>query len=611
MAESAVLQRGSGLRPGCVGMWVRVHDGVPHVVPDHDAGQLARRPAWTSSRSSLMFTHIEQLGGFALAEVAFLYGAAGIGLGLADLSLGDIERLGPAGPATARSTPADPAGAGMSSRSRADGFALRRLGRIAQARGRARLVAAAGWTSTGRWPGAADAGDVAERDGDLRRDLRARRRLPVLCRRTPPRWPTPSPTAATTLTQYPLTVFGKELVRGVTFVVPLAFVNWLPGAVHPGPARSARAAVLGRLRVAAGRGRCCARWRGLAWRGGLRATGARGAEDAGHLIELDGVAGRSRCGAAGPGAPERTRGARRRRHVASGSTRGEMVGYIGPNGAGKSTTIKMLTGILVPTARPAAGRRHRPVAAARRGWPAGSAWCSGSARRCGGTCRCGIRSRWCGRSTASPTTATGRTSARCVELLDLGELLDVPVRQLSLGQRMRGDIAAALLHDPEIALPRRADHRPRRGQQGPVREFLRELNADRGTTVLLTTHDLTDIERSARGSWSSTTASWSSTAALDGLHAVGESERTLVVDLEQELPPIEIPGARTVRVEGPRQWLALPGEQQRGADRRGGRRRLSAGGPLGARARDRGRDREDAARRGGRGRPGAECERGP
>ncbi|MGP3923621.1 ABC transporter ATP-binding protein [Streptomyces sp. 8N616] len=151
---------------------------------------------------------------------------------------------------------------------------------------------------------------------------------------------------------------------------------------------------------------------------------------------------------------------------------------------------------------------------------------------------------------------------RCVELLDLGALLEVPVRQLSLGQRMRGDIAAALLHDPEVLYL----DEPTIGldvvSKAKVRGFLREINAERGTTVLLTTHDLTDIEQLCRRVTVIDHGRLMYDGGLDGLHAVGESERTLVVDLERELPPITgVPGARTVRVEGPRQWLAFPAAQ--------------------------------------------------
>jgi ABC-2 type transport system ATP-binding protein len=147
---------------------------------------------------------------------------------------------------------------------------------------------------------------------------------------------------------------------------------------------------------------------------------------------------------------------------------------------------------------------------------------------------------------------------RCVELLELGALLDVPVRQLSLGQRMRGDIAAALLHDPEVLYL----DEPTIGldvvSKVRVREFLRDLNAERGTTVLLTTHDLTDIEQLCRRVMVIDHGRLMYDGALSGLHAVGESERTLVVDLERELPPIELESARVVKVEGPRQWLAFP-----------------------------------------------------
>ncbi len=147
---------------------------------------------------------------------------------------------------------------------------------------------------------------------------------------------------------------------------------------------------------------------------------------------------------------------------------------------------------------------------------------------------------------------------RLVELLDLGALLDVPVRQLSLGQRMRGDIAAALLHDPDVLYL----DEPTIGldvvSKAKVREFLREVNTERGTTVLLTTHDLQDIEQLCSRVMVIDRGRLMYDGPLAGLHEVGESERVLVVDLERELPPIEAAPARVVKVEGPRQWLAFP-----------------------------------------------------
>ncbi|MFE3599343.1 ATP-binding cassette domain-containing protein [Streptomyces sp. NPDC059096] len=239
--------------------------------------------------------------------------------------------------------------------------------------------------------------------------------------------------------------------------------------------------------------------------------------------------------------------------------RGEMVGYIGPNGAGKSTTIKMLTGILTPSG----GRlrvagidpsRERTRLAHRIGVVFGqrtTLWWDLPL----------IDSyRLMHRMYRVPDARFRTNLERCVELLDLGELLDVPVRQLSLGQRMRGDIAAALLHDPEVLYL----DEPTIGldvvSKAKVRQFLRDLNEERGTTVLLTTHDLTDIEQLCRRVMVIDHGRLLYDGALGGLHEVGRSERTLVVDLERELPPIDAvaAGARVVRVEGPRQWLAFP-----------------------------------------------------
>ncbi|MEU6479008.1 ATP-binding cassette domain-containing protein [Streptomyces sp. NPDC047017] len=237
--------------------------------------------------------------------------------------------------------------------------------------------------------------------------------------------------------------------------------------------------------------------------------------------------------------------------------RGEMVGYIGPNGAGKSTTIKMLTGILTPS-----GGRLRVAGID----PARER--ARLARRIGVVF--GQRTtlwwdlplidsyRLAHRMYRIPDARYRENLDRCVELLELAELLEVPVRQLSLGQRMRGDIAAALLHDPEVLYL----DEPTIGldvvSKAKVRGFLRDLNTERGTTVLLTTHDLQDIEQLCSRVMVIDHGRLMYDGPLAGLHGVGESERTLVVDLEHELPPIEVPSARVVRVEGPRQWLAFP-----------------------------------------------------
>ncbi|MFH0518829.1 ATP-binding cassette domain-containing protein [Streptomyces sp. M41] len=244
--------------------------------------------------------------------------------------------------------------------------------------------------------------------------------------------------------------------------------------------------------------------------------------------------------------------------------RGEMVGYIGPNGAGKSTTIKMLTGILTPS-----GGRLRV------------AGLDPSRERTRLAHRIGVvfgqrTTLWWDlplidsyklmhRMYRIPDGRYRENLDRLVELLDLGPLLDVPVRQLSLGQRMRGDIAAALLHDPDVLYL----DEPTIGldviSKAKVREFLREVNTERGTTVLLTTHDLQDIEQLCSRVMVIDHGRLMYDGPLAGLHEVGESERILVVDLARELPPIEAAPARVVKVEGPRQWLAFPAAESAAA----------------------------------------------
>src|SRR5215831_5194653 len=173
--------------------------------------------------------------------------------------------------------------------------------------------------------------------------------------------------------------------------------------------------------------------------------------------------------------------------------RGEMIGLVGPNGAGKSTTIKMLTGILMPTGGRVrvAGldpKRQRRELASRIGVVFGQRsqlWWDlpliDSLRL--------LRHLY-----RVPEKRHGDNLARLCNMLDLDEFLDTPVRQLSLGQRMRGDLAAALLHDPEMLYL----DEPTIGldvvAKARIREFLLAINAERSVTVLLTTHDMDDVE---------------------------------------------------------------------------------------------------------------------
>jgi ABC-2 type transport system ATP-binding protein len=172
---------------------------------------------------------------------------------------------------------------------------------------------------------------------------------------------------------------------------------------------------------------------------------------------------------------------------------GEVVGYIGPNGAGKSTTIKILSGILVPS---------------------------------GGKCIIGGRTPWkdriqhvgrigvvFGQRTQLwwdlpviesfdllrdiyrvPQSEYSKTREEMIDLLDLSGFLDTPVRQLSLGQRMRCDFAAAMLHRPDILFLDEPTIGLDAVSKLAVRKFIKALNKSHQVTTILTTHDMDDIE---------------------------------------------------------------------------------------------------------------------
>lgn len=175
-------------------------------------------------------------------------------------------------------------------------------------------------------------------------------------------------------------------------------------------------------------------------------------------------------------------------------TPGEMVGYIGQNGAGKSTTIKMLTGILTPSGGDVSvlgldPARQRKQLARRIGVVFGQRtqlWWDLPLRDSLELLRHMYR---------VPEARFRENFGIAREVLELDAFLDTPVRQLSLGQRMRGDLAAAILHDPALLVL----DEPTIGldllAKDHIRAFLRRYNAERGVTMLLTTHDLGDIEQ--------------------------------------------------------------------------------------------------------------------
>ncbi|PPK64621.1 ATP-binding cassette domain-containing protein [Actinokineospora auranticolor] len=259
---------------------------------------------------------------------------------------------------------------------------------------------------------------------------------------------------------------------------------------------------------------------------------------------------------------------RRERHVVSAVDgvdltveRGELLGYIGPNGAGKSTTLKMLTGVLYPSAGEVTVCGVEPVAKR-----------TTLAKRIGVVF--GQRSQlwWdlpLGESFALlrhiyrvPDTDHAARLTRCTELLGLDEFIHTPVRQLSLGQRMRGELTAALLHGPEVLFL----DEPTIGldvlSKQAVRDFLGELDQRGDTTVVLTTHDLADIEKLCRRLVVIDHGRVVHDGTLDELHTRYRSRRVVVADLDAPWPTdLTLPGAEVTAVEadGHRVTLTLDG----------------------------------------------------
>lgn len=215
---------------------------------------------------------------------------------------------------------------------------------------------------------------------------------------------------------------------------------------------------------------------------------------------------------------------------------GEVVGYIGPNGAGKSTTIKMMCGILTPTSGELTVNGLVPYKNRQK-----------NARQIGVIFGQKSQLWWDLPITSSlkmyqkmyeiPDDVYHERYMQLCDMLELDEFADRPVRTLSLGQRMRGELAAAVLHRPPVLIL----DEPTIGMDVVVKEriraFLKALNSAYGTTILLTTHDMTDIEKVCARAIMINKGKKLFDGTLEALRQNSRSDSRVTVRLEKAVPP--------------------------------------------------------------------------
>ncbi len=235
---------------------------------------------------------------------------------------------------------------------------------------------------------------------------------------------------------------------------------------------------------------------------------------------------------------------------------GELVGYVGPNGAGKSTTIKILSGILVPDSGRCEVLGYVP-------WQQRSAYVG----RIGVVFGQRTQLWWDLPVIESfdllrhiyrvPEAAYRAARDELIEMLEISPLLATPVRQLSLGQRMRCDVAAALIHAPPLLFLDEPTIGLDASAKLAVRDFVGRLNRERGVTVILTTHDMDDIEALCRRVIVIGDGRILVDGPLEALRGHGLSERRLTLDLVDEHERVADPAVRLIGREGARVRLAF------------------------------------------------------
>ncbi len=243
-------------------------------------------------------------------------------------------------------------------------------------------------------------------------------------------------------------------------------------------------------------------------------------------------------------------------HVSFSLKEGELVGYIGPNGAGKSTTVKILSGILVPESGEVSvlGKspwKHRIEIVRQIGVVFGQRtqlWWDLQVVKSFELLKAIYK---------IPEDQYRKKLAELSDALDLADLLTVPVKLLSLGQRMRCDLAASLLHSPKILFLDEPTIGLDAVSKLAVRDFIRRLNQEHQVTILLTTHDMDDIEALCKRVLILNGGKVYFDGSLGQLRKKILPERRLIVDLVQEGVRLEDPFAKVIHQEGHRVWLSF------------------------------------------------------
>ncbi|NBW40827.1 ATP-binding cassette domain-containing protein [bacterium] len=218
---------------------------------------------------------------------------------------------------------------------------------------------------------------------------------------------------------------------------------------------------------------------------------------------------------------------------------GEVLGYIGQNGAGKSTTIKMMSGILVPSSGSINVLGFNP-SKERKLYTKHIGAVFGQRTQLWWDIALIESFHLLKRIYQVPEREYSERLQLLSEILNLTDLFSVPVRKLSLGQRMRGELAASLLHGPKVLFLDEPTIGLDEVGKHNVRSFLRAINRDFNTTIILTTHDLTEIEELCKRVIIIDEGSAIFSGSLDSLKNLPGFGRRVIFDFAEDAPQEEL-----------------------------------------------------------------------